>query len=173
MILPRILTLVLILAVAACGRGDREVSLTRIKKSGDGPDEFTILPGKPLQEPESYARLPAPTPGGVNRTDQTPKADGVAALGGNPAATTSGGIRSGEATLLNHARRYGTSTGIRQTLAAEDEKIRRRHGRVNILNIGRNDDYTNAYRRQWLDPEGELQRLRRRGVLTPTAPPPD
>lgn len=171
MILPRMTIVVLALAlVAACGSRDRDVTLTRIKHTGDGPDEFSILPGKPLQEPEDYASLPAPAPGGTNRTDQTPRADGIVALGGNPDAL-SGGVRASETALLGHVRRHGSQSDIRRTLAAEDQEVRRRHGRVNIFNLGPNDDYTNAYRRQWLDSSQEQERLRRRGVLTPAAPP--
>ncbi len=60
----------------------------------------------------------------------------------------------------------------RQTLASEDAETRRRHGRVNILRLGPVDDYTNAYKKQWLDPHNEELRLRRRNVETPSAPPP-
>lgn len=160
------------LAIAGCGRGDRDVTLTRIKHKGDGPDEFTVLPTRPLQTPESYNVLPPPTPGAGNLTDPNPVAEGIAALGGNPGATVATGVGRSDGGLLNHARRYGINEGIRQTLAREDSEIRRRHGRVNIFNIGPNDDYTNAYKRQWLDSHAEQRRLQRRGVVTPSAPPP-
>ncbi|MDR9393170.1 MAG: DUF3035 domain-containing protein [Roseovarius sp.] len=172
--LPHMMILMLVVAmVGACGSRDREVTLTRIKNTGNGPDEFAILPGKPLQDPESYANLPAPAPGSTNRADQTPKADSIAALGGNPQAASASSARASESALLAHTRRYGAQSGIRQLLAAEDRETRRRHGRVNILNIGPNDDYAKAYKRQWLDARTELERLRRRDVLTPAAPPPE
>lgn len=161
----------LILGVAACGGRDKDVQLRKIKKTGNGPDEFTIMPGKPLQSPEDFNVLPAPTPGGSNLTDQNPRADGIAALGGNPGALVAGGISAADGALVNYTNRYGVTPGIRQTLRAEDKETRRRHGRVNILNIGPNDDYTNAYRRQWLDAQAEFRRLRRAGVATPSAPP--
>lgn len=165
--------LVVALTLSACGfRQDREVRLTRFQNTGNGPEEFAISPGKPLQEPESYTALPAPTPGGTNITDATPLGDGVAALGGNPVAIQPAGVGSNDGGLLNHTRRFGVTPGIRQTLAVEDADIRRRHGRVNILNIGPNDDYTSAYRRQWLNSRAEADRLRRVGIPTPTAPPP-
>ncbi|WP_324752668.1 DUF3035 domain-containing protein [Roseovarius sp. Pro17] len=161
---------VLTLALAACGRSDG--TLTRIKNTGDGPDEFTVLPTKPLQTPETYNVLPAPTPGGANLVDTNPRAEGVAALGGNPAATVPGNVGAGDGGLVNHARRHGVTPAVRQTLAAEDAQTRRRHGRVNIFNIGPNDDYTDAYKKQWLDSQAEQQRMTRSGVVTPSAPPP-
>ncbi len=173
MSLPRIsiLVLAMALAVTACGKRDKEVRLTRIKNTTPGPDEFSILPGKPLEAPESYAALPTPVPGGANLTDQNPKADGIAALGGNPNAVNSRGVGTSDVGLVRHAGRYGVSAGIRQTLAVEDEETRKRHGLVNILRIGKTDDYTDAYRKQWLDSQAEQERLRRRGIETPSAPP--
>ncbi|MCZ7674788.1 MAG: DUF3035 domain-containing protein [Roseovarius sp.] len=172
MTLPRKIIMVgLVLVLAACSR-DRDTTLTRFQNKGDGPDEFSIVPGKPLQEPESYASLPTPEPGAPNRTDQTPLADGIAALGGNAAATASAGIAPGDAGLVRHAARHGTDPAIRQTLRVEDDKIRRNYGRRNLLRIGPRDDYTQAYKRQWLDEQAERERLRRAGVVTPTAPPP-
>ncbi|RBI73974.1 DUF3035 domain-containing protein [Roseovarius sp. TE539] len=171
--MPHGLILILALAITACADRDRDVRLTRIKNTGEGPDEFSVLPGKPLEAPESYSELPPPAPGGANRTDPDPKAEGIAALGGDPSAAARTGVSARDEALVGQARRYGVQPDIRQVLAAEDKEVRRRHGRVNILNIGRNDDYVNAYRRQWLDPYAELNRLRRRGVKTPSAPPKD
>ena len=169
--LPRISILVLAMAVAACGARDRDVQLTRFKNEGNGPNEFAIMPGKPLVAPEDYSALPPPTPGAANLADQNPLADGVAALGGNPNALAATGISASESALVRHAGRFGTPPGIRQTLASEDNEIRRRHGRVNILNLGPIDDYTSAYKRQWLNAPAEAQRLRNLGVATPSFPP--
>ncbi|MDT8328655.1 MAG: DUF3035 domain-containing protein [Roseovarius sp.] len=164
-----VLALLVATVLAGCGGRD-DVTLTRIRNTGNGPDEFSIMPGKPLQAPEDYASLPSPTPGGANRTDQNPLADGVIALGGNPAAVGAPSARDGA--LVNHANRYGATADIRQTLAEEDKDVRRRHGRVDILRLGLNDDYTNAYKRQWLDAYAEERRLRRNGTITPSSPPP-
>ncbi|MEL7257351.1 MAG: DUF3035 domain-containing protein [Pseudomonadota bacterium] len=167
--LPTISLLVLTMVLSACGSRDKEVVLTKLKNDDSGPEEFGIVPGKPLQAPENYTTLPQPNPGGVNITDQTPRADGIAALGGNPAAI-SGGISSADGALVNHSRRYGVSSGIRQTLRREDSEVRRKHGRVNILRIGPND-YSRAYRRQWLDSKEETARLRSLGIPTSSSPP--
>ena len=110
-------------------------------------------------------------PGGSNLTDQNPLADGAAALGGNAAVLATAGIPSSDAGLVRHSSRYGVTPGIRQTLREEDKQVRRRHVRVNIFNIGPVDDYTNAYRRQWLDSDAEFRRLRRAGIAVPSAPP--
>jgi hypothetical protein len=168
----RILILsLMVLAVAACGRGDGVLS--RIKNDGNGPDEFTVLPTAPLQTPQTYNSLPTPTPGGANLVDPNPRAEGVAAMGGNPAATVPGAIGAGDGGLVNHTRRFGVTPGVRQELAVEDAQTRRRHGRVNIFNIGPNDDYTDAYKKQWLDSQAEQSRMTRSGVVTPSAPPPE
>ncbi len=174
MILSRsvILVVAVAMALSACGRKDGDIQLAKIKKTGNGPDEFTVLPTKPLQTPESYSALPAPTPGSSNLVDPNPEAEGIAALGGNPAALVRSGVGAADGALLNRTRRYGVTGNIRQTLAQEDLDVRRRHGRVNILNIGPNDDYTDAYKRQWLDSQAEQYRLRRMGVAVPSAPPP-
>ena len=172
MTLPRALMFLgLVFGVAACGGGDKDVTLTRLQNPGEGPDEFLITPGKPLQEPQSYSALPAPAPDGANRTDRDPKAEGIEALGGNPDATASGDVPPRDSGLLRHAGRFGTQTGIRQTLRAEDREIRRNYGRRNILRIGPRDDYTEAYKQQWLDAQAEQRRLRRAGVAVPSAPP--
>ena len=54
----------------------------------------------------------------------------------------------------------------------EDKEIRRNYGRRNIFRIGPRDNYTDAYKRQWLDSDAEQRRMRNAGVITPTAPPP-
>ncbi len=160
-----VLSLLVVTVLAGCGGRD-DVTLSRIRHTGNGPDEFSIIPSKPLQTPESYASLPAPNPGGANLTDQNPRADAVVALGGNPA----GGATNNGA-LVNHANRYGAAPAIRQTLAAEDKELRRQHGRVDVLRFLPGDDYVQAYRRDWLDAYAEEERLRNRGVLTPASPP--
>lgn len=155
--------------LAGCSRNS-EPKLLNVTSSTQGPDEFAILPNKPLQEPESYAALPAPTPGGGNRVDQNPEADAIAALGGNPAAVARG-IPASDAGLINYTSRNGRDATIRQELAASDLEFRRRNdGRVleRLFNV---NVYYRAYSRQSLDKYAELERFRRLGVRTPAAPP--
>lgn len=168
------LALIAVLAMSACGNKNKDPELMNIRPSGNGPDEFTILPTKPLQTPDFAAALPSPTPGGINITDPTPKADAVAALGGNPdrvAQRGDGSIGRGDATLVSHARRFGANGAIRQALAAEDLEFRRKNnGRVleRLFNL---NVYFRVYKKVSLDKYRELERFRRLGIRTPSAPP--
>lgn len=154
----------LVLATSACDR-NKDPQLLNIKAQGTGPDEFAILPGKPLTQPESYAVLPPPTPGGVNRTDPTPFADATVALGGNP----SGGISDGG--LVNYASRYGVTPSIRGQLAKEDLEFRRKNNGRLLERVFNVNVYFKAYSKQSLDQYAELERMRRLGVRTVSAPP--
>lgn len=153
-----------LLVVSACDR-DRTPQLLNVRSNQVGPDEFAVLPSKPLTMPDDLQALPEPTPGGSNRTDATPLADAVLALGGRP----DGGIRDGS--LVQYASRYGVAPDIRASLAAEDLEFRRRNdGRLleRLFNV---NVYNRAYSSQSLDQFGELDRLRRSGVRTVSAPP--
>jgi hypothetical protein len=158
------------LALAGCS--EREPQLMNIRSTTNGPDEFGILPPKALELPENLdmAALPEPTPGAANRTDPTPNEDAIIALGGRPGA--SGGVPAADSAIYNHANRFGLTPGIRQTLADEDLAYRQKHnGRVleRLFNV---NVYFRSYKRQSLDQQAELQRWRRAGVRTPSAPPP-
>lgn len=160
----------MVLALSACGRSDDAPQLMNIRSTTQGPDEFAILPPKPLEMPEDLAALPEPAPGGVNRTDPTPNADAVAALGGN--LRVAGGVPSSDSALVGHAGRYGVTAAIRDTLAAEDLEWRRdNNGRLleRLFNV---NVYYKAYADQSLDQQAELWRWRRAGARTPSAPPP-
>lgn len=163
-----LISLVVIGSLAGCANyRNRTPSLLNVKSQTDGPDEFSILPNKPLEVPENIAAqpLPKPTVGGANRVDATPLADATIALGGNPA----GGVRDGG--LVNYASRYGVAPGIRQSLATEDLEYRRKNdGRLleRLFNV---NVYFKAYAKQSLDQYAELERMRRLGIRTPAAPP--
>ena len=157
----------LLLSLAACGG----TALRPPGPAGPGPDEFMVLPSRPLQEPADYSRLPDPAPGGTNLADPDPRADAVAALGGDPAAVSRRGIPPADRTLLAHVRRYGVPEGIRDELARADRTFRRRQGGLAFLRLFPGNRYAAAYRRWALDPWEELERLRAAGVRTPDAPP--
>ncbi|MEL7115392.1 MAG: DUF3035 domain-containing protein [Pseudomonadota bacterium] len=164
-----VIALAIVTMIGACSRNS-EPRLLNVTSSTQGPDEFGILPNKPLEEPASYSDLPPPTPGGANRVDQTPEADAIAALGGNPAAVARG-VPATDTGLISYASRNGRSATIRQQLAQEDLNFRRRKdGRVleRLFNV---NVYFRAYERQSLDKYAELERFRRLGVRTPAAPP--
>lgn len=155
-------------AVAAC----QNTGLRTLQKPGEGPDEFRIVPGKPLQTPEDFNALPTPTPGGANLTDQQPLQDGAAALGGRAGTgLATGPIPSTDAAIVNQVSRFGRDGNIRATLAAEDEDFRKRRGRLTQIRIARVDRYNDVYRREALDPFREIERWRRAGARTPTSPP--
>ncbi len=159
-------------ALSACSINDEEPILMNVRSTTSGPDEFAILPAKPLVIPEDLAALPAPTPGGSNRTDPTPQADAIAALGGRPERLTpSGQIPGSDAGLVGYTTRYGRASGIRQTLAEEDLAFRQsNNGRLleQWFNV---NTYFDAYEDVSLDQEAELLRLRRAGVRNVSAPP--
>lgn len=152
------------LALSACDR-DVAPKLLNIKSNQNGPDEFSVLPSKPLTLPDDVTALPEPTPGGSNLTDVTPLADATRALGGRPDAGSSDGR------LVSYVSRFGVDPAIRSELAASDLDYRRRNnGRVleRVFNV---NVYYKAYRKQSLDQYAELERLRARGVRTVSAPP--
>lgn len=162
-----------VIGVAACGSRDRTPDLININRGQTSPDEFAILPTKPIEVPEDLAALPAPTPGASNRVDPTPKQDAVAALGGNPDRLNRTGTVRGDGALVNATTRYGVDQTIREDLAASDLEFRRRNqGRLmeRLFNV---TVYYSAYEEQSLDKERELRRWRRNGVKTPAAPPED
>jgi Protein of unknown function (DUF3035) len=155
------------LVLAACGgKGDPQLMNLR---TGEGPDEFGIVPPKPLEMPEDLAALPEPAPGGSNRTDRDPEAEAIIALGGKPGAA--GGIPAGDSALYAHAARFGVESGIRATLASEDLQWRRdNNGRIleRLFNV---NVYYKAYNKYRLDQQAELARWRKLGVRTSSAPP--
>ena len=168
-VLGKTLLIVCVAAVvSACSK--REPDLMNFEASNIGPDEFSVLPTKPLEAPDNFTDLPEPTPGGTNLSDPTPKADAVAALGGNPDRLNSGAT-AGESALISHALRFGVAGDIREVLAAEDLAFRQENpGRVleRLFNV---NTYYTAYERFELDQYAELERLRARGIWTPTVPP--
>ena len=155
-------------ALSACSPSSEPKLLNISQPREEGPDEFAILPAKPLEMPEDMAALPDPTPGGGNLTDPTPFADATVAMGGNPAALNR---RSGDGALRSYASRYGVDSNIRAQLAAFDLEYRRQNdGRLleRLFNV---NVYFRAYEPMSLDQYAELERLRRRGIRTSSAPP--
>lgn len=164
------IALAMVMTLAACGNRDAVPSLMNIRSTTAGPDEFGIIPPKPLEMPEDLAALPEPTLGGANRTDRDPQAEAVAALGGNLGPRD--GVNTAHSGLYAYAARYGVTAGIRETLASEDIEYRRQNdGRLleKLFNV---NVYYKAYADQSLDQQAELWRWRRAGAKTPSAPPP-
>ena len=173
--MPRVLIILALVALTACGarqdQGPRDTNLKVLRNPQGTPEEFSILPVKPLQAPEDLAFLPEPTPGGANRTDQTPLQDAVAALGGSPSRLTpQAGIGAGDQALVARASRFGVEPDIREDLAQEDQAFRERRSLLNWRLVPE-DTYNRVYRSQALDPYESLDAARRAGLLTPSAPP--
>lgn len=162
-----VLLTVSLLALAGCAGEGKLMNLV----SDDGPEEFAIVPTKPLEMPADLAQLPDPTPGGSNITDPTPDADAVAALGGNPAQLAAQGVGAADGALIAYAGRGGVTPGVRQIAAEEDQQFRSRHRRRPLEIIAQTNVYQRAYRPQRLDSWAELERWRRAGAQTPAAPP--
>ncbi|MEO0389181.1 MAG: DUF3035 domain-containing protein [Pseudomonadota bacterium] len=158
----------LLFFVAACGSGD-DTSLAERLTAGSvqAPDEFRVLPQKPLELPEDLTTLPQPLPGTANRTDLTPQADVVAALGGRPggAART-----AGDAALLSVLGRQGVDPGIRSQLRAEDAEFRADNKGLLLERLTGRDTEFAVYGPQRLDPEAEYRRLLAIGIRVPPLP---
>lgn len=160
--------LAVLVLVASCGGNP---GLMNIQSESDGPDEFAILPTRALELPPDLNSLPAPTPGGSNITDPAPVADAVAVLGGNPGQLAAQGIGAGDGALVSYAARGGVTPTIRDQLAQEDADFRSRNGPRVLERLAGSSVYLRAYRRQMLDAYTELDRWRRAGAQTPSAPP--
>ncbi|MEP4196519.1 MAG: DUF3035 domain-containing protein [Aliishimia sp.] len=160
------LALLILATLGACAK----TGLRYLPKPGEGPDEFIIVPSKPLEAPTSYSSLPAPTPGGANITDQQPLQDAIVALGGRRNVDTGTVVPSRDAALVNQVSRFGRDGNVRATLAAEDVDFRRRRGRLTRIRLARTDRYNDVYEKQALNADRELKRWRRAGARTPSAP---
>jgi hypothetical protein len=151
--------------LCACGDGGLAGGL-RSAGVAATPDEFMVLPTKPLELPDNLAArpLPPPTTGSANRVDQNPRAEALVGLTGRPAAATA----SGEALV---ARVGPGEPGIRATLAAEDSVYRRENRGLFFERLFSRDQEALTYRGMTLDAGAEFELLRSQGVRQPPAPP--
>ncbi len=159
-----IFSVLAITLVTACANTDR--SLRDLRAAGGGPDEFAVIPQRPLTLPPA-ASLPQPTPGGTNLADPNPRAQAIAALGGSSAAQFAGGIPARDNALIAQASRYGVTPNIRGELAAADNAFRAGKSRLNFFNPLGRDKYFPAYASQALNARAELARLSAAGVAVP------
>jgi hypothetical protein len=159
------------LALSACSSTDQPMLMNAAAQLS-GPDEFGIVPTRPLEQPSDLTALPTPTPGGDNLGDQNPRADAAAALGGSRAAATrSNSVPAADGALVARANRFGTSAEIRAELAAADLEFRRVNDGRLLERLFSVNVYHRAYRASSLDQYAELERWRARGVQTSAAPP--
>lgn len=154
--------------LVACGN---DAKLMNLSSGQSSPDEFGILPTRPITMPPDLALLPTPTPGGANITDPNPEADAVAALGGNPGALVDQGVAATDQGLVAYASRGGNDPAIRTTLARADQQYRSRNQPRILERLAGSSTYYRVYRRQSLDTQSELERWQRAGARTVTADP--
>lgn len=169
MAMVRGLMLLSVCALLSACSGDG--TLRNQTTTGNGPEEFNIVPTKPLQMPPDYNALPVPLPAGMNLVDQRPKADAIEALGGNPRALASTGVPSSDSAVVSYAGRNGIDPQIRATLRQEDADFREREARWSSLKFPNVDRYASAYSRQTLDAASVAEWWRRQGITTPAFPP--
>ncbi len=152
--MKRFVLVIAALALGACDNGNPD----RLSR---GPDEFAIVPVKPLEMPVT---ADLPTPGGANRADLTPLADGVAALGGRQ-TSPDGQFPASDGALVTYAARAGLSSDIRSVLAEEDAIFVKRRRRLLGPEL--------PYEEMRLDPYELIDLYRARGYRVPTPPPLD
>lgn len=151
-------------ALAGCGEGGLAGGLRRAGIAGT-PDEFMVLPTRPLEMPENLAALPPPTPGVANRVDYQPRTDAIVGLTGRPPPP---GNADG-AVLV--ARAGPRDPAIRSELRAEDAEWRRTHHGLLFERLMSKDRDRVVYEQMILNAPDEWERMRARGVKVPAAPP--
>lgn len=167
-----ITTVALVGALAGCDNSQGIGRFIAGEPNADsGPDEFGIVPTKPLELPDDFAALPEPTPGGRNLTDSRPEKDAVAALGGRPERLDSTRVGAGEAALLAATERNGTAANIRTVLAEEDKEFRKQNGPKLLERWFNVNTYLKSYDDETLPARRTNELLRRKGVKTPTVSP--
>ena len=150
-------------ALTGCGEGGIAGNL-RSAGVGGKPDEFMVLPTRPLEMPENFAALPPPTPGAVNRVDFRPHTQAVSGLTGRPAVQGAGG-----AALV--AAAGPRDPAIRAELAQEDAAWRQtHHGRL-LERLFSKDREALIYRPMVLDAPQAFDQQRAQGRQVPAAPP--
>ena len=156
-------TFVTLFLIAACSSDDAR--LRDLYDVGTGPEEFAILPSKPLIIPSNLRELPVPDETVENLADPTPKRDLVEKLGGSIDETKSAPKKDRD--LLNYVSRAGVNSNIREELAEEDRKFLRRMGVLTGVKLFRVDRYNQVYRKMTLSAPKELERWRSLGIRTP------
>lgn len=132
---------------------------------GTKPDEFLVLPTKPLEMPQDLAALPPPTPGASNRVDFHPHAEAVASLTGRAGPA---GVTSAPALV---ARAGPADPNIRADLAAADVVYRQNNRGQLIPRLILRDDEKLIYEGLTLNAGAAFEQLRAQGVGVPPAPP--
>ncbi len=110
--------LVSLFLLSACSSDDTR--LRDLYDVGTGPEEFAVLPSKPLTIPNNLTKLPAPDASAGNLADPTPKRDLIEKLGGSIDDTDS--ISKRDKNLLEYVSRAGVDTNILAVDAINDSR---------------------------------------------------
>ncbi len=152
-------------ALAGCAEGGGLAAGLRSAGVTSTPDEFLVLPTRPLEMPPDLTTLPPPIPGSLNRVDIRPRAEAVAGLTGS---TGPAGAAAAPALV---ARAGPVDPQVRVTLAREDAAFRRDNRPRILERVFSRDQDPLIYRRMTLDARAEFERLRALGLRVPPAPP--
>lgn len=174
-VMPRtILKLAIVFAIgaslSACNRNSGNGRpLLNLRQSAIAPDEFLVVPQKPLETPADLTSLPAPDPGAEARVTIDFEDNLLRALGGRP--LSGGAVPSSDSEFVSAARSNGGATpNIRAVMRAEDQAFREaRSGRINRL--AKKRKAVTIYDPMLLDPILEAARLQAQGVKIPAVPP--
>ena len=156
----------LVLVLAGCGN----TNLRKMESDDKGPEEFAVVPLKPLEQPSNYAALPKPGNATPSITDPTPISDAITALGGTVESRDTTRVPSSDRALIQRTDRFGTTPNIRAILALEDAQFRQRKSKTRQFQLKPRDPYSQLYEAETLDAFAELQKFRAAGVTTPAVP---
>ena len=145
------------LALGGCHNGQTLAGGLRAAGVGGAPDEFMVLPTRPLEMPTDLNTLPPPTPGAGNRVDYHPKSEAIAGLTGRPGPA---GTANGAALVAAAGPR---DPAIRSELAAADVTWRQTHHGLLLQRLLTRDRDALVYQPMVLDAPAEFDRLRARG----------
>lgn len=162
---PLVALMLATLALGACSKEGGLQGAVKKLRAGAPPDEFAILPTKPLEMPTDMAALPPPTPGAANRVAFDPDAEAVASLTGR---TGPAGTARANALI---ARAGPVDPNVRAQLAAEDAAYRKDHPGKLLPRLFTKDDTALIYQGLTLDSGMAFEQLRAAGVGVPPAPP--
>lgn len=152
--------------LAACSSDAPPVTLAEASIANGAPDEFLVLPQRPLEMPDDLETLPEPDLEAGTRVAIDPIAEAKRAVGGTGGSTRA---TATDQAMLAAARTVGVNPNIRAELRAETEaKIARPGGLAGFLDIFRiSDRKKTAFDDQRLDALGELKRRQAQDVRTP------
>ncbi len=164
-----VLVVAIIGGLSACNRSGSGRVLN-LRQTALAPDEFLVVPQKPLQTPADLTTLPAPEPGEPDLVTIDFERNLLAALGGTE--PSAGAVPARDGAFVDAVRSSGGSTpDIRAVLRDEDQAFREaRKGRLARLEKRR--QAVSLYEKMLLDAEAEAFRLRSLGVKTPALPVP-